>query len=409
MELQKDFVPEARRLLKLARDDRKAARAALAALPIEQQATVVVEAPLGLRAQLLDLVESPEEIVPLLPEAELCFTAKAIGIGDAGWLVELATPEQVVACFDLDAWRGLELDHRSLDEWFAVLVEGEPERVLPALQSLDPELLSLHLRDHLDVELKPSPQDDPDWQQPEGSQTLEGQFYFTARRPDDDVAPLVTLLRTLFEGDYWLYFRMMQSVREELDAETREWALRWRTGRLEDLGFPSWDTAMRIYGHLRPDALATIPEDDRPLDIDSWALPVWITELPQSRNSELPLFQGVRELVDEERASFFYAFVGLANRVAVADRKPLGDATTLPETLEKAAEVTNRGLEYVASENGIKPTEILRRVSVERLYRVGVNLAPEGVRPPPLYADDVVESEAGEGSDAADLGHSEVN
>ena len=57
-------------------------------------------------------------------------------------------------------------------------------------------------------------------------------------------------------------------------------ALRWRTGRLEDLGFPSWDRSMRIYGHLRPDRLGELPTGSHEIETNEWVLPVWITGLP---------------------------------------------------------------------------------------------------------------------------------
>ena len=87
------------------------------------------------------------------------------------------------------------------------------------------------------------------------------------------------------------------------------------------------------------------------------------------------------ELEVEERARFFYAFLSLANRVAVADRLDLGDAETLPSTLEKAASVSSRGLDFIASETGTSAAEVLRRAGATRLFRVGVNLDPEGIRP----------------------------
>ena len=43
------------------------------------------------------------------------------------------------------------------------------------------------------------------------------------------------------------------------------------------------------------------------------------------------------ELADEDRAAFFYALLGLANAVAVADRMPLGDAESTPRAIERAA------------------------------------------------------------------------
>ena len=251
MELDRTPVPAARRLLNLARRDRRAAEKELAALSPELQATVICEAPLSIRRQMIDLLPKPEVVIPLLPEAEFCYTCRSIGLNDSSWLLPMATEEQVVACFDLDGWSGLQVDPVRIDEWMNALASTDQDTFVRVARALDPELIVIFLRQHVDVFLKPSPQDDPDWSPPDQSQTLEGQFYFVAKSPDDDLEPLLTLLHALFQNDYWLYFRVIQAVREELPMENEEWALRWRTGRLEDLGFPSWDTAMRIYGFLQ--------------------------------------------------------------------------------------------------------------------------------------------------------------
>ena len=57
---------------------------------------------------------------------------------------------------------------------------------------------------------------------------------------------------------------------------------------------------------------------------------------------------------------------------------PLGDAETIPRAIERAAEVTSRGLDYLSRENATDPPEVLRRVTFERLFRVGHNLTEIG-------------------------------
>ncbi len=379
MDERSEPLPAARSLLKLASRNRNEARLAMARLSLEEQLAAVCDAPLEQRAAVLDLVPAPEAVIPLLPEAELCFICKHLGVHDASSLLASASNEQIAACLDLDAWHGLALDRAKLDSWLASLAEAGNETLLRSAQTLDPEMLALHLRSHVDVVLKPS--GDEDWQPPDTSQTLEGQFYFVARQPGDDLATTLQLLHVLFREDYWLYFRMMQSVREELEPEIEEWALRWRTGRLEDLGFPPWDSAMRIYGHLRPENLAEIPSPARARAVADWKLPVWITHLPEAAESGHSLFRTATALGPGERGEFFYSFISLANRVAVADRKGLGDADTLPDTIEKAAAVASRGLEHIAAAHELSLIETLRRVPLERLFRVGVNLDPDGVRP----------------------------
>ena len=384
MELSRSFAPEARRLLTLARSDRRAAEQELAALTPELQASVICEAPLPIRRQMIELLPNPEAVIPLLPEAEFCYTCRAIGLEDASWLLPMATEEQIIACLDLDSWKGLQVDLARLDAWMAALASTDTETMLHAARSLDPELIVIFLRSHVDVSLKPSEQDDPDWSPPDRSQTLEGQFYFVAKNPNDDLAPMLTLLHALFQGDYWLYFRVIQAVREELPTENEEWALRWRTGRLEDLGFPSWDAAMRVYGFLRPDKLADLPKEEFTLDLRDSSLPIWTSELPGMRGEEQALFRATRELGPEERSTVFYALITLANHIAVADRMELGDPESLPVAIEKAARFTSDGLEFVARENELSLEETLRRVSIERLFRVGANLDREAALPDPI-------------------------
>jgi hypothetical protein len=382
------LIPQSREILRLAREDKDAALQAVASLSLEEQVFLVCDAPVALRSRILDLTPAPEEVIPLMPEAELCFTAKAIGLADAGWILEHATPAQLVTSFDLDGWQGLHPDRTNLRGWLEALGEAGQETLLRATRALDPEMIVLMLRDRVDVMLDPK---DEEWQPPEGAQTVEGQFYFVPKHPGDDLADVLVLLNTLFQEDYWLYFRMLQGVIWELEWDLEEWALRWRTGRLEDLGFPSWDEAMRIYGYVRPEDRARIPDEPGVLDVEAWRLPVFLPELPATVSETHSVFRAAAELDDSERRGFFYAFVAISNKVAVADRMPLGDAETLPDAIAVAAEVVSAGLEHVAEQNGIGLTDTLRRVSLERLFRVGASL---GGRKPPRVGDEEAEDPA---------------
>jgi hypothetical protein len=370
MQVRSSQVPEARRILDLARRDRRAAEQALADLPLDAQIGAICEAPAGRRAALLELMPEPEKLIPLLPDAELCFAVKASGLSDASWILQYATPSQIVAGVDLDGWQGLELDLESVEEWMTTLAAAGEATLLRAVHALDPELIVLYMRDRVDVYLDPK---DEEWQAPEGAQTLEGQFYLVARRDDDDLEPLLKMLHALFTADYWLYFRMMQGVVWELASDLEEWSLRWRTGRLEDLGFPSWDESMRMYGYLRPERRSDLPEGPDPLDVEAWDFPVWIPNLPAARAEGHLLFRAVAELDEPERRAFFYGFVSAANKVAVADQMALGDPDTLPAAIERLAITASRGLEYIAEANGLRAVDVLRRATLERLFRVGVS------------------------------------
>ena len=365
-------------LIALARRDPRAAEQALAALPISAQVAVVCEAPLAERGRILGLVPNPEALIPELPAAELCFTIKAIGLADAAWVLEYVTPEQTVAALDLDAWRGNELDLAIANEWLEAFARTSSEARVRALESLDAELLTLALRARIGVVQKPDEKEG--WSPPESSQTVEGQFYYWALADGDDIADITDHLRSLFESAYWSYFRLMHAVQWELGSDSEEWALRWRTGRLEDLGFPAWDDAMRVYRFLEPSAQRALPAEAPP-PLGEWPLPVWLPSLPETGGPGDRVFRAIAELDERERRASFFAFVALANRIAVADRLPLGDAESTPTAIAKAARFASDGLAYLASEHGLRDVELLRRVSLEHLFRVGANLDPEAARP----------------------------
>ena len=371
---------ELQRLLALCRRDRAAARQAMGNLSESQQLALVCDAPVNRRAEILDLAPHPERLVPAIPPAELVFTIKSIGLESAIWLLDLATPEQVTAAIDLDAWRGHTLERGRRDEWFDALAEIEDDPLARDLDALDSEMLVDWLGYRIMVEQKPD--GDEGWQPPDGSQTLEGQFHFVALHEKDDLASVVRFLRLLFERDYWSYFRLMQGVLHELPTENEEWANRWRTARLQDLGFPPWDEAMALYRHLPPAERGRIDARAAPLDVAEWHLPVWIPTLPAGRESRHRIFQSIADLEPEERRAAFYAFVAVANKIAVADRMDLSDAETINCAIEKAAIWMSRGLDLVTEENALAPVEVLRSVALERLFTVGANLDPKAAGPP---------------------------
>jgi hypothetical protein len=120
--------------------------------------------------------------------------------------------------------------------------------------------------------------------------------------------------------------------------------------------------------------------------VGEWTLPIWMPDLPVAAQSEHSIFRALAALPEAERRSFLHAFLALANQIAVADRMPLGDAETIPRAIERAAEVASRGLDHLSRENAIDGREVLRRVSFERLFRVGHTLGQAGPRDASSFA-----------------------
>ncbi len=374
---------EARRILDLARTDRATARKALAQHSAADQAKLLLETPISRRTALLDLVDQPEEVIPALPAADVCLMARSIGLEEAGWLLSCATDEQLQASVDIDAWDGFVPDQMRLREWLAAFADAGEETMLRATRVIDFEVLVLHLRQRAIVVLKTN---EDDWEPPDGGQTIDGVFYFVPRVMGDDMGELLSLIGTLFNNEYWTYFRLAQGAIWEIDVETEEWAYRWRRGRMEDLGFPDPDDARRVYSFIRTANLADLPapspvhvrhpSEDLDDEEEDPYLPMTMPPLPTETTGEHAVFRAMAALPDKDRERVRQTFLVLANRVAMADSLPLGEPETLEETVKRAAELTSKGLEHLMAAHGLAGADVLMRVSLERLFQVGHQLTP---------------------------------
>ncbi|NNL67616.1 MAG: hypothetical protein HKP30_15305 [Myxococcales bacterium] len=382
MSLVRPTLPDrAARILEKARSDREAAKAALAELSVDGQVALLCETPVARRAALLSLVAAPELVIPRIPEAELCFIVKAIGPSDAGWVMEHASNEQMVACIDLDAWSGSRFSPERFGEWWLAAADAGPETLVGWFHALDPETLILALHDRIDVALKPADATDrEDWVPPAGSQTLEGNFYYRARHEGDDLAELTVLLKCLFEANYWDYFRVMHGPLQELPIETEEWALRWRRGRLEDQGFPPREEAAALFARIEPEDLDTLPDEKPVLDVGGFRLPVWAPRIPVAPDAEHALLAAAARLSEDERSAFLERLFSVANKVAVAYGLPLSDVESVPTAIEDAIVLASRGLEELSRAKGLSGDAVLRRVPLEHLFRVGASFHPDRAR-----------------------------
>ncbi len=361
-------------ILTLARRDPRRAAAQLGTAPHSVQVDVVCQIPPAERPKLLEQLPEPERIIPALPEGELCFTLKATGVHDSAWIVEYANDDQVIACVDLDAWSAYDLDSEKLHRWFRCFVEAGDETILRIAEALDPEVCVWWLQDRMFVVQRTV--QEAEFEPPRGAKTLDGTYFLIARRDGDDLATPLRLLTLLYEARHSFYERMVLGVIAELPAENIEWALRWRAGRLADLGFPPRQETLGLYSPLRPGEVDSVSE--MPQKTEAWRLPVWVPPLPAEGEDAPAVFRAAAALDDEARHAFVFSLLALANAVAVADELPLGDPESVPGAMAKAAETASSGLEELARRRGRSAEDVLRAFPLPFLFRVGHALDPSG-------------------------------
>jgi hypothetical protein len=356
-----------RELAALVRTDRDSAKRLLAALPLEEQVKVVSQLPAERRADALALAPDPGAVVRRMPELDLCAATVAAGPERSGWLLEHATDAQIVACVDLDSWRGSAVDTQRLDVWLTGLADAGDRTLLRAPRALDPELLALWAR--RDVEFFVRAGEDEDWEPPDDTRTIDGEHHFRARRPDADLELFLRVLYVLFENDQPLYMALVHDVAASGSAVDEEQALHWRGGRLIDLGFPNREEALAAYAWLDPDTSLELPAADRREEA-----PTTLPAPPARPLLPYPMFEAIAALSPEERERALIDFMQLSNKVLVAEGLSLGDADTVRQAMGRAADLASRGLEALLERNDVDDVEVLRRASVEHLFRIGANL-----------------------------------
>jgi hypothetical protein len=332
-----------------------------------------------LRNEILEVVECIDQVVPRLPEAELASTIVASGVTDAGWLVEFATPEQRVACVDLDCWKDVRLSPSRLMEWIDALIEAGPETLAAAFDELDLEVWILALKEMADFAVGGVG---------ESGESAAGDYathvgvvFFAAHSSlhEERLRDVLDTARLHAPRYYWAFvYGAMSATREECE----QYAARWHASRLNDLGFPDREHALRAYRPLRVDSAATLDPHSR---ADGPHGLVAAPQVPQ-RLARTLVGRSLAELPADRASELLGYVLGVANTLAVADELPLAEPESIRESLAKAVRGIDHGLAELARRRGQPPARVLDTTQPLDLFRVGATLDPT-LRPSRSPAD----------------------
>jgi len=379
--------------LRLAEIATREARGVLRRFAPEQVAGALLELSAADRVAFLEVSDRLPEIVPCLPELTLTQTIRSVGLDEAGWLVEFASPEQRIAALDLDCWQDRRLSPSRVFEWIDALIEAGAETLLAAFDELDPELWILALQWMAKFSIPDAgdggadPGEEADRVAAEGS-TDDGVVFYRLSSPDHEerVRAILGAARIYVPSLYWdfVYGAITESGRS-----CEEVAARWHRARLNDLGFPDLEQAMDVYKPLRADAVPVV---------DSLAAPpAQATPAPAVLSGSW-LGRALSELPAERASEVQNQLFALANAIAVADRLPLTEATALEHSVHKALEGVDRGLAALATAHVRSLGEVADTTPTRDLFRIGATLHPE-LRPQQTLTGLEEKEEAGVGFD----------
>lgn len=351
--------------------------------------------------------------VQALPGEEIYALVRDGGsLREAAELLALATPEQVQIVMDLDLGSsdlvagGQEneaardagpdapvegLSVTRLGEWVALMAELPVETTLAWMRELDTEIVALMIRKGAriyDLTLEEPPDD------PAGALYLTPDRFFALDAvgypPSVSGDALLGVIDAVYRTDLGFARRLLVGARAELDSTLEEMALRWRRGRLTDLGFPDPLEALAVYRELDPASvrigelragtrLRPLPgPGTAPAPLPSSRAEAALLDLPGPRTS--PFAEALARVpAAEEIEELRFAVASLSNRVLAADRVRPGDGPAVTAALERLRATLDLGVDFLARDaagrfDDDRAVDAVRTVAPERLFRLGVSL-----------------------------------
>ncbi|MDR1396466.1 MAG: DUF6178 family protein [Desulfarculales bacterium] len=203
------------------------------------------------QTRLILLAQDSKELVQALSSDNFARLVMDIGPADCLEIVELSSDEQLTYLLDLTAWRREELDPDRYGAWLPVIMEAGPLKLKVWLESVDIETLTLLGRHWFTVWKYVPSQDEQEPPDDLPEFTLDGIYWLEFNRPDEAAlaAQIMVVLKSELPDKY---SQVMEAMRWEPDSELKEYARRWRQGRLQDQGFPSREEALSLWANPGP-------------------------------------------------------------------------------------------------------------------------------------------------------------
>ena len=286
--------------------------------------------------------------VAALEPLEAYYIVREIGLDQALPILLELTPEQLEACVDLDCWSRSDFAVDSLDEWLTAFALADPETLARAFSSLDYVVQLLFLAQTVTVY-------DPDTDQvppeDEGSDTPRATtpdgFYLLDLKTDLALKTHpFNLLDALYQYDPLAAHRLLSDVRVDLPTQIEEEALRFRNGRMQDIGFVPPEEAAVLFS--RPAVRQPLPRPQRPIDSALTRLPsVYAGPL---RETTL-LQQALSLITDQERlSSLEQEIVWAINSAIIAYGEKTRDVKQITDIAERVRDTVSLGLESLLAE-----------------------------------------------------------
>ncbi|AKJ05020.1 hypothetical protein ATI61_10291 [Archangium gephyra] len=321
-------------------------RRQLASLPAKQRLEALIES------------RDARALVRSLPAEDLYFSIMEVGLADATEIVQLASPEQFLAFVDLGGWKKDQVDLHQVLTWLRAARGDEAEDFLRKLRKVDTEIFELLVREFTlihDLEENPDVHvEGVTLETPEGRYLVE---FKGVEGPE--LAAMRSILTDIIAENPFEAVRFLEATRWEVPGELEESAYRFRSGRLQDLGFPALEEAARLFSRV---------------DTGPTPAPAAVAALVATKAQPDYLDAAFRALEDVERENLEGELRYLANATLVAEVEDPGDLDAIRRVGEMVRDYLLLGLEHLTGGDPSKAARVVRDTETRRVFQVGFSL-----------------------------------
>ena len=317
-------------------------------------------ASLPAKRRLDALIESRDAraLVRSLPAEDLYFTIMEVGLADSTEIVQLASPEQFRTFVDLGGWKKDAVDLHQVLTWLRAARGDEAGDFLRKLRKVDTEVFELMVREFTlihDLEENPDVHvEGVTLETPEGRYLVE---FKGIEGPE--LAAMRSILNDLIADNPFEAVRFLEATRWEVPGELEESAYRFRSGRLQDLGFPALEEAARLFSRV---------------DTGPAPAPAAVAALVATKAQPDYLDAAFRALGDVERENLEGELRYLANATLVAEVEDPGDLDAIRRVGEMVRDYLLLGLEHLTGGDPSRAAQVVRDTETRRVFQVGFSL-----------------------------------
>jgi len=326
--------------------------------------------------RILAAADLADEVAALEP-LEAYYIVREIGLDQALPILLELNQEQLEACIDLDCWNRYDFAVDNLDEWLTAFALAGPEDLARAFFSLDYVVQLLYLAQTVtvyDPDTDQVPEEDTEKDTPRAA-TPDGFFVLDVKNEVALKTHPFSLLDALYQYDPAASHQLLSASRVDLPTQIKEEALRFRNGRMQDIGFAPPEEAAVLFS--RPATRQPLPRPLKPTDSTISRLPS-VYAGPLVATSLLQ--QALSLITDKDRLSGLeQEIVWAINSAIIAYGENARDIQQITDIAERVRDTISLGMESLLVQEGTglpdgaaaKAAELLEVWSITDLFRHG--------------------------------------